>query len=104
MIIAEIERLMEQQVDVLLDPLAGPMILSLKTRSKKTENSRTLTAQPSFATRLYRFPGRSRMEAWRFSAYIPSRSTFTDISLAVVFRLLIMIHEALVSDAVFTKR
>ena len=57
-------------------------------------------------TKRYAFPGKSAEEAWRFSKIIAFGAAFnsTNFDLAVIVRILELIHEAIRSDVVLSKR
>jgi hypothetical protein len=72
MVIAEIERLIEQQVDVLLDQ-AGTLKLCIQTKTSSAVNHNGIPNSISgFEIRTYRFPATSAAEQWRFSTQAPS--------------------------------
>jgi hypothetical protein len=68
-VIAQIERIFEHQVDVLLAK-QGSLFVTLKARSKKRIDTVQSTA-PSCEERVYRYPGKSAEEAWRYSLQLP---------------------------------
>jgi hypothetical protein len=68
-VIAQIESVFEHQVDVLLAK-QGSLFVTLKARTKKSIGTVQSTAS-ACKERVYRFPGKSAEEAWRYSSQIP---------------------------------
>jgi hypothetical protein len=64
-VITQIESVFEHQVDVLLAK-RGSCAVSLKSRPKMTATIGQSTT-PTSQDRIYRYPGNSAEEAWRFS-------------------------------------
>jgi hypothetical protein len=69
MVVAELERLIEQQVDVLLDQ-TGTLKLCIKTKTSGAMNHSPEST--SFSTKKYHFPASSAAEQWRFSMQKPA--------------------------------
>nr|OQO28727.1 hypothetical protein B0A51_02970 [Rachicladosporium sp. CCFEE 5018] len=91
-VLTRIETVFEEMMDVLLNE-SGQMGVTLKHRPRPSTRSRseaaTTTDGPPEVERRLCFPGRSEMEAWRFT---------------VITRILELMHEALRNDTVLSKR
>ncbi|KAK6442181.1 endodeoxyribonuclease [Oleoguttula sp. CCFEE 5521] len=99
-VLTSIELIFENLLDVLLSE-RGEMNITLKHRSRRPARRQTLAshniAESIEVERLLCFPGRSETEAWRFT--LPNVTT-----VAVVTRILELVHEALRNETVLSKR
>ncbi|KAF2815982.1 DNA topoisomerase IV, alpha subunit [Mytilinidion resinicola] len=92
-VIKKIELIFESIVDALLEK-KDKLYISLKTRSGSKGRridpaNGIVTSEDGLQTRIITFPGSTAQEAWRFT---------------VLVRILELVHDALTSDAVITKR
>lgn len=108
-LLARVEKLFESQLNSLL---ANDNYLSITLRSRIQENQKPPSSHnteliSTVESRTFHFPGKSEQEAWRFSQLIVRRflpSISTNLPLAVVLRILELIHEALINKIILTKR
>ncbi|KAK5020272.1 endodeoxyribonuclease [Cryomyces antarcticus] len=112
-VLCKIESIFEKIADVLLNG-GDRLIIPLKIRSGISgrgfdEESRIVTSESSIRTRDITFPGSTAQEAWRFSSYIRlAIDSYSEPKLkrrvAVLIRILELVHEALTAEVVITKR
>ena len=105
--IAKVEELFESIVESLSKK--KPICISLKIKQKL--QIQTGSAKPTFTIQSYSFPGADPEEAWMFSMKFQLRSwswvnfeSWRINQTAVLFRILGLIHEALTSGVIVSKR
>jgi hypothetical protein len=107
-VVARIERIFEAMADVLLNE-RGQLSVELVTRPRvNRQHIDPIDSTPVQSHPVQRlcFPGKSEREAWRFGEHYlaVSECSYTDWKTAVVVRILELVHEALLSDVVLSKR
>jgi meiotic recombination protein SPO11 len=107
-VVAKIENIFEAMADVLLNE-RGQLSVELVTRprvSRQHHGTADSTSAQSVAVQRLCFPGKTEREAWRFGEHdlAASACSYTDWKTAVVVRILELVHEALLSDVVLSKR
>jgi meiotic recombination protein SPO11 len=107
-VVARIENIFEAMADVLLNE-RGQLSVELVTRprvSRQHHDTADSTSAQSVAVQRLCFPGKTEREAWRFGEHdlTATACSHTDWKTAVVVRILELVHEALLSDVVLSKR
>ena len=102
-VIASIEKMIEKIVESLL--AKEDIYIELKTK-KPPVNSSTSQHGYDVGCNKIRLLGRNNQEAWRFSTPSSKSEPFNMLTraIAVVFRILELVHEALMGDVVVSKR
>ncbi len=105
-VITKIEKVFESITDGLLHN-NDELSISVKIKQSYAASGSLdgNSVEPTTETRKVNFPGRTANEAWRFSmaCIIGIRNLLTR-STAVLFRILELIHEALISNVIVSKR
>ncbi len=102
-VIGTVEQVFESIVANLLQE--QPISISLKYKQKPQHPLNS--TKPAFNIQSHSFPGNSPREAWRFSQYISTKIKLPSTEYrqtAVLFRILGLIHEALISGNIVSKR
>lgn len=104
-VIKQIETVFERIADGLTNENTLISILLKIRPTSATPHAKDAASAPT-KTKEICFPGRTAREAWRFSrsAIESIRGPVTDSDVAVVIRILELMHEALRSDVVLSKR
>ena len=106
-VVAKIEAIFASFIDDAIT--STPLCIPMAIRSVSSTASITTLPhkrQPPIHIGSIKFPGATPEEAWRFSTRFSAsfHLPITDVKAAVVARILELIHEALISNTIMTKR